>query len=260
MLEAVLRRDRAVLVAALAALTALAWAYTLWLAWSMDMDGGMAAAGLAPGFEPWNPARFGFMFVMWAVMMVGMMTPSAAPMILLYARVGRQARRQGRPLAATGSFAAGYLVAWTVFSLAATLAQWALEYALLLSPAMAAAGRGFGGLLLVTAGIYQWTPIKDACLSHCRSPLSFIQSHGGFRRDAAGSALVGFRHGLYCVGCCWALMTLLFVGGVMNVLWIAGLAIFVLLEKIVPGARWLPRTAGILLAVAGTWLLATSIP
>lgn len=252
-LEAVLRRDRLVVAASLAALTTLSWAYTLYLAAGMEVHAGMAAS---PAYHPWDATRFVFMFVMWAVMMVGMMTPSAAPMILLYARVGRQASQQGRSLAATGYFAGGYLLAWTVFSLAATGAQWALEYGLLLSPVMAATSRFFGGLLLVAAGIYQWTPIKDACLTHCQSPLAFIQSHGGFRRDAVGSLKMGFGLGLYCVGCCWALMALLFVGGVMNLLWIAGLAIFVLLEKLIRQGVWLQRTVGLGLIAAGAWLLA----
>lgn len=255
-LEAVLRRDRAVTGAALAALTALAWAYLLWLGRSMNMDAGMLAMAAAWP-QPWDAARFGLMFVMWAVMMVGMMTPSAAPMILLYARVGRQAADRGRPLAATGFFAAGYLVAWTAFSLGATAAQWALEQSLLLSPMMVSTSREFGGLVLVAAGVYQWTSLKQTCLDHCRSPLVYIQAHGGFQRDVSGSLKLGFHHGLYCVGCCWALMALLFVVGVMNFLWIAVIAAFVLLEKIAPTGRWLPRTAGVLLTAAGIWMLGT---
>lgn len=254
-LEAVLRRDRAVTGTALASITGLAWVYLLWLGRSMHADAGMLAVVASPVPQPWDGARFVAMFVMWAVMMVGMMTPSAAPMILLYARVGRQAAQRGRPLAATGFFAAGYLLAWTVFSLAATLGQGALERSLLLTPMMAAASWGLGGLVLLAAGVYQWTPLKHACLSHCRSPLVFIQAHGGFRRDAFGSLKLGFRHGLYCVGCCWALMALLFVGGVMSFFWITGIAAFVLLEKVAPAGGWLARTAGTLLAAAGIWML-----
>lgn len=256
-LEAVLRRDRAVTGTALAALTALAWAYLLWLGHSMGADADMLAMAASAAPQAWDATRFGVMFVMWAVMMVGMMTPSAAPMILLYARVGRQAVRQGRPLAATGFFAAGYLLAWTVFSLVATAAQWALEQSLLLSPMMATTSEVFGGAVLIAAGIYQWTALKDACLTHCRSPLVFIQTHGGFKRDAPGSLKLGFQHGLYCVGCCWALMALLFVVGVMNFLWIAVIAAFVLLEKLAPMEHWLPRAAGVLLTGAGIWMLGT---
>jgi predicted metal-binding membrane protein len=266
-LETVFRRDRAVVVAALAAITALAWAYTIWLAGSMDMGGtdmgggaampAMSGMGtmLAPALKPWTSSDFAFMFAMWAVMMVGMMTPSAAPMILLYARVGRQAAAQHKPLAATGWFAGGYLLAWTAFSIVATFGQWGLERAALLTPMMASASRVFGGIVLIAAGLYQWTPWKDACLRHCRAPLQFIQQHGGFKHDALGSLAIGFHHGLYCAGCCWALMALLFVGGVMNLLWIAAIAVFVLAEKLVPGGRLLTRLAGAGFVAAGIWLL-----
>lgn len=259
-LERVLRRDRIVVLAALAALTALAWIYTVELAGGMDMAGaassGMAMKGmLAPAFKPWTGVDFIAMFVMWSVMMVGMMTPSAAPMILIYARVGRQAALQGRPLAATGFFAAGYLLSWAVFSLAATGGQWLLDRGALLTPMMATSSAALGGLVLIAAGLYQWTPVKDACLRHCRAPLGFIQGHGGFRRDPAGSLGVGFRHGIYCIGCCWALMALLFVGGVMNIAWIAALTGFVLLEKVVPAGRAIARAAGAGLVASGTLLL-----
>src|SRR5262249_16390677 len=156
-----------------------------------------------------------------AVMMVGMMTPSVAPLVLLYVRVGRQAERDRKPFAATGWFVTGYILAWTLFALIATAAQWALERAALLTPAMASANRLFGGVVLVAAGAYQWSQLKKACLAHCQSPFVFLQRHGGFRQDVMGSLSLGLRHGIYCVGCCWVLMTLLFVGGVMNLMWIA---------------------------------------
>ncbi|MDZ5695842.1 DUF2182 domain-containing protein [Chelativorans sp. M5D2P16] len=262
-LESLLRRDRVIVAGALALLTVLAWAYLLWLADSMAGMGMPAMGGdpmpggvMAPGLAMWSPAEFGFMFIMWFVMMIGMMSPSVTPMILIYARVGRQAAAQGKPLAATGVFVAGYLLAWGVFSLAATVCQWALESALLLSPTMSSASARFSGLLLMATGLYQWTPQKDVCLSRCQSPLHFIQQHGGFRRDVPGSLRLGLRHGLYCIGCCWMLMALLFVGGVMNIAWIAAIAIFVLLEKIVPAGRLLSRAAGVALLAAGLWLLA----
>jgi predicted metal-binding membrane protein len=195
------------------------------------------------------------MFAMWAVMMVGMMTPSAAPMILIHARVGRQAASEGKPFASTGWFAGGYLLVWSAFALAATVAQWGLESLALLTPMMASASAVLGGVVLVAAGLYQWTPLKDACLSQCQSPLAFIQRAGGFKRDMAGALRLGLRHGAYCVGCCWALMALLFVGGVMNVLWIAAISIFVLLEKIVPAGRLVSRVAGAGFVTAGVWLL-----
>jgi len=263
-LEAVLRRDRAVVIVALAVITALAWADLVWLAGDMAM-GGMDMTGyrmipagrglMMPADAPWQPIEFGYVFVMWVVMMIGMMMPSAAPMILIYARVGRQAAVQGKPFAASGWFAGGYLAAWTVFSLVATSAQWALERAALLTPMMESASNKLGAAVLISAGVYQWAPLKDACLSHCRSPLLFIQRHGGFHREPLGALTLGFRHGIYCIGCCWALMALLFVGGVMNLFWIATLAILVLLEKVVPFGRIFARAAGLAFIAGGVWLL-----
>jgi predicted metal-binding membrane protein len=283
-LESLLRRDRVIVAASLAALTVIAWTYTLWLAAAMSGDGmsmsgpGMGAdmrmdpamemdgmemeagaalslgtvLGISP--RPWSPVEAGVTLTMWIVMMVGMMLPSATPMVLLYARVGRQSRKEGKPFAATGFFAGGYLLAWVGFALAATLGQWLME-GTLLSPALASASRIFSGAVLIVAGLYQWTPLKDACLSQCQTPIVFLQRHGGFRRDPAGAVGLGLRHGLYCIGCCWALMTLLFVGGIMNVLWIAAIAIFVLAEKVFFPGRLLSRIAGTLLIAAGLWQL-----
>jgi len=263
-LEAVLRYDRAVVIAALAIVTALAWADLVWLANDMGMDGmdmtgfRMIPAGqglMMPASAPWQPIEFAYVFAMWVVMMIGMMTPSVAPMILLYARVGRQAANGGQPFAASTWFVAGYLFAWTAFSLVATSAQWALERAALLTPMMESDSNVLGGIVLIAAGLYQWTPMKEACLSYCQAPLTFIMRHGGFRREASGALALGFRHGLYCIGCCWALMVLLFVGGVMNLFWIAALAILVLMEKAVPFGRLVARLAGIAFIVGGAWLL-----
>jgi predicted metal-binding membrane protein len=263
-LDVVLRRDRLISIVALAALTGLAWGYTLWLGADMNR-GGMDMAGLrmipagvglmTPALGPWGWFEFLCVLAMWIVMMVGMMTPSAAPMILIYARVGRQALTQGKPFAATGWFVGGYLLAWSAFSLAASAAQWALERAALLDPRMAGTSRVLGALVLMAAGVYQWTSLKGACLRQCQAPFAFLQQHGGFRRDARGSLLLGLRHGAYCVGCCWLLMALLFVGGVMNILWIAAIAIFVLAEKVAPIGRLISRIAGLGFIVTGGWLL-----
>jgi predicted metal-binding membrane protein len=261
-LEAVLRRDRLIVAGALGTIVALAWAYVLWLAADMDMAGmdmpgfRMVPAGMglmAPARAPWSAVEFAFVFAMWAVMMVGMMAPSAAPMILLYARVGRQGRVAAKPLAATGWFAAGYFLAWIGFSLAATLVQWVLEREALLDPRMASASNALVTVVLVVVGIYQWTPLKDVCLAQCQTPFGFLMRHGGFRGDVPGCLRLGLRHGAYCVGCCWTLMTLLFVVGVMNVLWIALLALLVLLEKLAPGGRWIARSAGAA-CVAAAWV------
>ena len=260
----VLRRDRVIVAGALGGLTALAWTYILWLAVDMSM-GGMDMTGfrmipagiglMAPAFAPWQAIEFAYVFAMWAVMMVGMMTPSAAPMILIYAQVGRQASAQGKPLAPTGWFVAGYLLTWIGFALVATGAQWALDRVALLDPMMASASRTFGGLVLIAAGVYQWAPLKDMCLAQCQSPLMFVRRHGGFRGGPRGSLTLGLRHGAYCIGCCWVLMALLFVGGVMNVLWIAAISVFVLVEKVVPAGRLISRVAGLGFIAAGAWFL-----
>jgi predicted metal-binding membrane protein len=192
---------------------------------------------------------------MWTVMMVGMMTPSAVPMILMYARAGRQTEVQGTPFAATTWFTAGYFLVWFAFSLLATLVQWALERAGLLDNAMTSTTNFIGGFLFVVAGTYQWTRLKEICLTECQRPFAFLMRHGGFRRDAPGSLTLGLRHGAYCVGCCWALTTLLFVGGVMNVLWIGLLALVILLKKIIPVGCLLARPVGIALVAEGVWLL-----
>jgi predicted metal-binding membrane protein len=179
-------------------------------------------------------------------------------MILLYARVGRQSLRDGKPFASAGYFTAGYLIAWTGFALVATLGQWLIE-GTLLTPALASASRVFSGVVLIVAGLYQWTPLKDACLTQCQAPIVFLQRHGGFRSDPGGAVRLGFRHGLYCVGCCWALMALLFVGGIMNVLWIAAIALFVLAEKLLPVGRLLSRLAGSVLMALGFWQLVAAV-
>ena len=275
-LTELLKRDRVVVAAALAVLTLLAWAYVLWLSARMAMPmetpaavpsggmggidmGGMDMGGpsgpLEPAFRAWAPADFAFMFAMWSVMMVGMMTPSVAPMVLLYAAAGRKAVESGTPLASTGWFFAGYLAVWIGFSGLATFAQGALTSLLLLTPMMATASPVLGGIVLVAVGIYQCTPLKGACLRACQSPLGFLMNHGGFRAEPLGAVRLGMAHGAYCLGCCFALMALLFVGGIMNLLWIAGLTILILLEKIIPAGRLIPRISGALIGAAGIWLL-----
>ena len=217
----------------------------------MDRSAPGATAAMSAEFGPWSAVQFLTMLLMWSVMMIGMMTPSVAPMILIYARVARQASARGTPFAPSGWFALGYFLAWTGFALLATLLQWALEGALLLSPMTASAGPVLGGALLIVAGLYQWTPLKNACLSQCQSPLAFIQRHGGFRGRSGAALGLGLRHGGYCIGCCWALMVLLFVAGVMNLLWIAAIAALVLAEKLIRG-RLFQRLAGLALVLAGS--------
>ena len=266
-LETVLRRDRWVVGGAIAIIVALAWGYVFWLAddmamGGMDMNGyRMIPAGIGimlPASAPWRAFEFAYVFLMWAVMMVGMMAPSAAPMILMYARAGRQGTIAGKPLVATGWFAAGYILTWIGFSLAATLVQWVMEREALLDSRMASAGNTLGAVVLIAAGVYQWTPLKDVCLAQCQTPLGFLMRHGGFRGDVPGCLGLGLRHGAYCVGCCWVLMALLFVVGVMNVLWIALLALLVLVEKLAPWGRWVARAAGVGCVAAGVWMLVSA--
>lgn len=237
-----LRRDRWAVLAALAGVTVIAWAYLT------QMAGDMHAMAM-PAMTAWSLLDAWLMFVMWAVMMLGMMLPGATPMILLYAAVARRQRERGSVFAPTGAFAAGYLIVWTVFSLAATALQWALEQAALLSPMMVSASPWLGGGLLAAAGVYQWTPAKRACLENCRAPAEFLARI--WRKGTGGAVIMGVHHGAYCVGCCWALMGLLFVLGVMNLLWVAAITAFVLVEKIVPHGHRLARAAGALFVATG---------
>jgi len=264
-IEAVMRRDKLIVATSLSLLALIAWGYVLRLIGMMDM-GGMAMPGMRmssnpsevamfSSLQPWNIAEATFAFIMWAVMMVGMMTPAAAPTILIYARVHRQASLDDSPLAATGYFAGGYFLAWIGFSLGATLGQWLLERSTLLDVTMRVTDHVFGGVVLIAAGLFQLSPVKDACLRQCQSPLLYIQRHGGFNQGRAGSLKLGFDLGLYCVGCCWALMALLFVSGIMNILWIAGIAVFVLAEKLMPKLGILSRLAGAVLIAAGIALI-----
>jgi predicted metal-binding membrane protein len=246
-LEQTLRRDRTVVIAGLMAVAATAWIYILSGA-GMQFSSGMMAMNTV-----WSPEYFLLMLVMWWVMMVAMMLPAAAPMILLFATVNRKNRERGHAAVPTGVFAASYVVTWGVFSLLATLLQWGLEEASLLSPMMESASIPFGAALLIAAGVYQMTPLKYACLRHCRSPLHFLA--GKWRSGNWGAIRMGLGHGTFCLGCCWVLMGLLFYGGVMNLAWIAGLTLYVLVEKIAPYGHFISRFGGLLLIGWGGALL-----
>ena len=268
-LESVLRRDRMVVIAALVGVIAIAW---IWLllgaglgmsAVSMTRGTGMPAVTEMPGMADkmmapavWTPGYALLMFAMWWVMMAAMMLPSAAPMLLLFARVNRTERARERPYVPTGIFGAGYLAAWGGFSALAAGLQWGLERLGLLSPMMTTTSYRLGGAILIAAGLWQLTPVKGACLRHCRSPMSFI-AHG-WRPGWLGAFRMGLEHGAYCLGCCWFLMGLLFFGGVMNLFWIGGLAAFVLLEKTIPMGHWLARIAGVGVTAWGVLMLATA--
>ena len=260
---AALRRDRFIILAALLLLLALAWAYLFRLATHMAMTPDMQdvpmpamdmAGVMGPSVKRFDVTDTLLTFVMWFVMMIGMMIPAVTPTILLYARVGRSATAQQK-FASAGWFAGGYFLAWAGFSLGATAVQIGLRDAMLLTAMLKSASDPLSGIMLVAAGLNQWSPWKDACLEHCRAPLLFIQRHGGFRPQAGASVMLGVRHGLYCIGCCWALMLLLFVGGVMNIAWIAALAALVLAEKLWRHGRHLSRAAGIAAIAGGLFLI-----
>jgi predicted metal-binding membrane protein len=204
----------------------------------------------------WSLGYAGVIFTMWWVMMAAMMLPSAAPILLLFARVNRKEKSAGRPFIPTGIFASGYLVAWGGFSILATGAQWGLERLGLLSPMMATSSYWLGGAILIAAGLWQLTPIKGMCLRHCRSPMGFLVE--SWRPGRGGALRMGLEHGTFCLGCCWFLMGLLFFGGIMNLFWIIGLAVFVLLEKTVPMGSWMGRLFGVGVVAWGLVMFATA--
>jgi predicted metal-binding membrane protein len=243
LLERALRHDRILVVAGMLAVVVLSWAYLLAGAGTMqEMDGML----MPMSSGPWTLDHVLTMLLMWAVMMAAMMLPSAAPMILLYATIARGRGASSMQATSSGIFAAGYVTTWSAFSLGAVALQYVLERFALLSPMMETTSKTLAGGILIVAGIYQWSPLKKTCLQGCRSPLDFVLTH--WRPGARGAFVMGLQHGMYCVGCCWMLMLLLFVGGIMNLGWIAGLAILVLVEKLAPAGHWIGRGAGILLA------------
>jgi predicted metal-binding membrane protein len=256
-LESLLKRDRLLLLAAIGSIAALAWIYMIREARAMSFTGVCECMGMemsGPDAHPWSPTTIFPLFLMWAEMMVAMMLPSAAPMILMFSSVTRNRRLNRRPYVPVTFFLGGYLIVWTLFSAAAALAQWLLHGTALLSANMATTNRILSATLLIVAGVFQWTPLKNACLSHCQSPLSFLMT--SWREGKSGALVMGLKHGLYCTGCCWMLMALLFVAGVMNLFWIAALTVFVLLEKVLPSWMRFERFAGVALV---TWGLRVAV-
>jgi predicted metal-binding membrane protein len=288
-LESALARDRTVVITGLVTVIVLSWIYILMgpgmgmtafemttmsmpgTSSAMEMTGDSRGMSSLKGMggtmrmahsammQPavWTPSYAALMFLMWWIMMVAMMLPSASPMILLFARIQRQQQEKGSPFVPTSVFTAGYLVTWGAFSVIAAGAQWGFERAGLLSAMMTSTSGLFAGVLLLAAGIYQLTPLKHTCLRHCRSPIQFITHH--WRNGAGGALRMGIDHGAFCLACCWLLMALLFVGGVMNLYWIVGLALFVLLEKTIPAGHWLGSITGIGLMIWGGWLMAGTV-
>lgn len=248
-LERVLRRDRAVTLVALLGASSIAWVFIITGA-GLDMGPAppMDMSGMTMRVA-WVPSYVALMVAMWMGMMVAMMLPSAAPMVLLFATIERR-RRGDAAFRATASFTGSYVLVWGAFALAATGLQWLLDRAELLSPQMATTSSLLAGGVLTAAGLYQFTPWKRACLRWCRSPIEFISRYWN-----SGPFAIGVRHGLYCVGCCWMLMLLLFVGGIMNLVWVAAIAAFILVEKVVPRAEWFNYAGGAALIAWGAWTL-----
>ena len=251
-------RERLIILGSIAAITILSWIYLVHLSRhpgsAEEYARMMAAMGMTVD-RAWTPLDAALTLAMWSVMMVGMMAGSATPMLLLYA--GTQTSTETRPLPLSVLlFGGGYLAVWTGFSAAATAAQWTLQRLALLSQTMAAARPELAAAILIVAGIYQLTPLKTACLRECRSPLGFLVTK--WRNGRAGAFRMGIEHGVVCLGCCWALMLVLFAVGVMNLACVAALAVIVLVEKIAPGGMILSRVSGVALLVAGAVVLFTA--
>lgn len=243
------KRDRFWVFASIAVLTALAWTYTVYLGLQNT---------LMPKFMAWSAIDFLFMFVMWAVMMFAMMLPAVTPAVMVFGRVQAKRSVSGRPSVIILAFVTGYLIVWAGFSLIATLGNWALHASGALTGMMGKVGPQAGGALLVAAGIFQWTQAKSACLEHCRSPIGFLTQN--WREGKTGAVLMGLAHGGYCLGCCWLLMLLLFVFGVMNLTWVAVLALVVLAEKTLPFGRQISRFFGAVFLISGLVLIVGWVP
>lgn len=249
-------RDHLPVLAALGIVSACAWIYLLYDTARMQaMSSGDVVMMMA--MNPWTAVDLALLFVMWSVMMVAMMLPSAAAAILTYGTIIRRIAPEQLHTTSIALFVLGYLLTWTAFSLGATLLQWGLDRYALLSPMMVASSPYLGGGLLIAAGIYQFSPVKDTCLKHCRTPLVYLAQN--WRQGPSGALRMGLDHGFYCAGCCWAIMGLIFVGGVMNLLWVAALSVFVLLEKLAPLGGWAGRIVSGLGAIgAGVFVIASA--
>jgi predicted metal-binding membrane protein len=255
-LEQTITRDRLLTAAGLAAMTALAWIYLVREASRMNGMASEAQMHIAMGMadmRAWDASAWAGLFVMWAVMMVAMMLPSAAPLIVLVLGVYRRRDTRQARLSAY-AFLGGYLLAWTAFSAVAALGQVVLHRVALMSPDMHLGSNAAAGIVLIAAGVYQWLPIKSFCLSQCRSPLGLLSTY--WREGVAGGLSMGLRHGAFCIGCCWLLMALLFVVGVMNLFWVALLAALVFVEKLAPKGHAIGRAAGVAMAAWAIYLLA----
>jgi predicted metal-binding membrane protein len=229
------------------------WLYLIYMAWGMENMDLPAAQLLMPAMVHWGLADLALVFLMWAVMMAAMMLPSAAPMVRMFAR-SAEAQTDHSTGLLTSSFVGGYLAVWTAFSASVTLAQWGLLELRLVTPMMESASKWLSGSLLLVAGAFQFTDLKNSCLRKCRTPLGFLMAE--WRTGVRGAFVMGLRHGVYCTGCCAALMLLLFVLGVMNLVWILALTLIVLVEKLIPAETvWPSRALGAVLIVWGAYVL-----
>ena len=263
-MEALLRRERTILAAGLAVLIALAWLYVWWGAGmgmsALDMTRGVLFPHRQQQIMGEMDRTMPVIVLMWWTMMIAMMTPSAAPLILLYTRVAHHRARSinqiaGTPIVPATFLAVGYLLVWLLFSVVAATVQDLLQLAGLISGMMLWSQTAvLSAAVLAAAGLYQLSPLKQTCLTQCRAPAQFLVRH--WQPGRMGALRLGMRHGAYCVGCCWLLMALLFVGGVMNLIWIAALAAFVLVEKLAPGSAMFGKWSGALLLV---WAAATIV-
>jgi predicted metal-binding membrane protein len=245
-----LLRERAVIWLALAAVTALSWLYVYR---QMGPMAEMADFAMPAAYAPWSAIDFALNLAIWWAMMPGMMLPSAAPMILTFAAINRGKRTRGQPFVPTMVFTAGYLLAWGLFGVFATLADWGFERAAVISPTTGRLTPILGAVVVIAAGIYQLTPLKSVCLRHCRSPFDFVLNH--WREGAGGALRMGAEHGLYCLGCCWFLMALLFAAGTMSLLWMAAVSVFVFVEKLFPAGQWIARISGVAMLGFGLYLV-----
>jgi predicted metal-binding membrane protein len=242
-------RDRFIIWLGLAAVTALSWFYVYRQMGAME---GVAEIAMPVAVAPWTTVDFALNLAIWWAMMPGMMLPGAAPTILTYATVNRRKRERGQPFVPTMVFMSGYLIAWGLFGVFATLADWGLEHAALISPTTGRLSPILGAIVVTAAGIYQLTPLKSVCLTHCRSPFDFVLNR--WQDGTAGALRMGLEHGIYCLGCCWFLMALLFAAGIMSLLWMAAITIFVFIEKLFPAGQWIARASGVAMLGFGAYL------
>ena len=250
-----LKRDQLFIFLGIFILVIFSWIYLFYSSSTLPAETSESIIQdmVMPQVNNWNINDVLALFVMWSVMMMAMMLPSATPMILIFSTINKKKNERGNGFVPTWTFLSGYILVWIGFSIIAVIIQWILHYFALMSSDFKLINPSVSGIVLIAAGVYQFTPIKNACLRHCQTPLGFIM--GNWRYGKRGALIMGLKHGLYCVGCCWVLMSLLFLAGIMNILWIALIAVFILIEKIVRRDRYVSYAAGFALMMLGSWLI-----